>query len=107
MASGSAAMLRRATQDCSCQASAEDFEQCAEFPLLRNRGPGPLAMTVLPISLAKRAAATACAAVQSDSVPPDPKPTRTARYEWGHDMPVYIYTTVGSLICDGTPPIYF
>jgi hypothetical protein len=27
----------------SCQASAEHFEQCAEFPLLCNRGLGPLA----------------------------------------------------------------
>src|SRR5215831_1096223 len=36
-----------------------------EFPLLPNRGLGPLAMTVLPVPLARRAAATACAAVQS------------------------------------------
>jgi hypothetical protein len=28
----------------SCQASAEHFEQCAEFLPLRNRGLGPLAM---------------------------------------------------------------
>jgi hypothetical protein len=28
----------------SCQASAEHFEQSAEFPLLRNRGLGPLAV---------------------------------------------------------------
>jgi hypothetical protein len=49
----------------SCQASAEHFEQCAEFPLLRNRGLSALAVTVLPIPLARRAAATACAAVQS------------------------------------------
>jgi len=41
----------------SCQASAEHFQQCAEFPLLRNRGLGPLAVTVLPIPLARRAAA--------------------------------------------------
>jgi hypothetical protein len=33
--------------------------------LLCNRGLGPLAVTVLPIALARRAAATACAAVQS------------------------------------------
>src|SRR5262249_22968673 len=33
------------------------------FPPLRNRGFGPLAVTVLPIPLARRAAATACAAV--------------------------------------------
>jgi len=32
-----------------CQASAEHFQQCAEFPLLRNRGLGPLAVTVLAI----------------------------------------------------------
>jgi hypothetical protein len=35
----------------SCQASTEHFEQCAEFPLLRNRGLGPLAVTVLAIPL--------------------------------------------------------
>jgi len=46
MASGSTAMLRR-----SRQASAEHFQQCAEFPPLRNRGLGPLAVTVLPIRL--------------------------------------------------------
>jgi hypothetical protein len=49
----------------SCQASAEHLEECAEFSLLRNRGLGPLAVAVLPIALARRAAATACAAVQS------------------------------------------
>jgi hypothetical protein len=49
----------------SGQASAEHFQQCAEFPLLRNRGLGPLAVTVLPIPLARRAATTVCAAVQS------------------------------------------
>ena len=32
------------------QASAEHFQQCAEFPLLRNRGLGPLAVTVLSSS---------------------------------------------------------
>jgi len=47
MASGSTAMLRKAAQNCLCQASTEHFEQCAEFPLLRNRGLGPLAVTVL------------------------------------------------------------
>jgi len=31
MASGSTAMLRRAGQDCLCQASTEHFQQCAEF----------------------------------------------------------------------------
>ena len=56
MASGSAAMLRRAAQDCLCQASTEHLQQCAEFLLLRNRGLGPLAVTVLPIALARRAA---------------------------------------------------
>jgi len=55
MASGSTAMLRRAAQDCLCQASAEHFQQCAEFLLLRNRGLGPLAVTILPIPLASRA----------------------------------------------------
>ena len=38
-----------------CQASAQHFQQCAEFPLLRNRGLGPLAVTVLSIPLARRA----------------------------------------------------
>ena len=65
MARGSTAMLRRAAQDCLCEASAEHSQQCAEFLLLRNRGLGPLAVTVLPIPLARRPAATACAAVQS------------------------------------------
>jgi len=49
----------------SCQASAEHFQQCAEFLPLRNRGLRPLAVTVLPIALARRGTATACAAVQS------------------------------------------
>ena len=48
----------------SSQASAEHFQQRAVFLPLRNRGLGPLAVTVLPIALARRAAATACAAVQ-------------------------------------------
>src|SRR5215831_8613747 len=65
MASGSTAMLRRAAQDCLCQASAEHFQQCAEFALLRNRGLGALAVTVLPIPFARRPAATVCAAVQA------------------------------------------
>ena len=49
----------------SHQPSAEHFQQCAEFLPLRNRGLGPLAVPVLPIAVARRAAATACAAVQS------------------------------------------
>ena len=49
----------------SRQASAEHFQQCAEFALFRNRGLGPLAVTVLPVALTRRAAATLCAAVQS------------------------------------------
>jgi hypothetical protein len=49
----------------SSQASAEHFQQCAEFLPLRNRGLGPLAVTVLPISLTRRAATTPCAAVPS------------------------------------------
>ena len=60
MASGSTAMLRRAAQDCLCQARAEHLQQCAEFLPLRNRGLGPLAVTVLSILFARRAAATAC-----------------------------------------------
>jgi hypothetical protein len=48
----------------SCQAVAEHLQQCAEFPLFRNGGLGPLAVTVLAIPLARRAAATVCAAVQ-------------------------------------------
>src|SRR5262249_49498207 len=35
----------------SCQASAEHFQQCAEFLLLRNRGLGTLAVTVLSVAL--------------------------------------------------------
>jgi hypothetical protein len=43
----------------SSQASAEHFKPCAEFLLLRNRGLGPIAVTVLPIPLARRGAAAA------------------------------------------------
>src|SRR5215469_1950274 len=57
-------MWRKAAQMCSCQTSAEHFQQCAEFVPLRNRGLGPLAVTILPIPFARRAAATACTAVQ-------------------------------------------
>jgi len=51
MASGSTAMLRglqnhAPSRRISCQASAEHLQQCAEFALLRNRGLGPLAVTV-------------------------------------------------------------
>ena len=49
----------------SCQASTEHFEQCAEFALLRNRRLCALAMVVLPVPLARRPAAAACAAAQS------------------------------------------
>jgi hypothetical protein len=51
------------TQCWSGQASAEHFQQRAEFLPLRYRGLGPLAMPVLPIPLARRTAATACAPV--------------------------------------------
>src|SRR6516165_265286 len=64
-ASNGSAMWRRAAQTCSCQASAEHFEQCAEFVPLRNRGLGPLAVTVLAIPLARRGTATVRAAVYS------------------------------------------
>jgi len=57
MANGSTAMLRRVAQDCLCQATAEHFQQCAEFALLRNRGLGPLAVTVLAIPLTNVASA--------------------------------------------------
>jgi hypothetical protein len=43
--------------------------QCAEFLLLRNRGFGPLAVTVLPIPFAGRAATTACAAGGPEMIP--------------------------------------
>jgi hypothetical protein len=59
------ALARHGISRYSCQASAEHFQQCAEFPLLRNRGLGPLAMTVLSVALARRGTTTACAAVQS------------------------------------------
>jgi hypothetical protein len=49
----------------SCQTGAEHFQQCAEFAVFCNRGLGPLAVTVLPVPLTSRPAATACAAVQS------------------------------------------
>jgi hypothetical protein len=45
----------------SSQVSAEHFQQCAEFLLLRDCGLGPFAVAVLPISLARWASA----AVQS------------------------------------------
>ena len=47
----------------SCQASAEHFQQRAELLPLGNRGLSPLAVPVLPIALARGAAATVCAAV--------------------------------------------
>jgi hypothetical protein len=47
----------------SSQASAKHFQQCTEFVPLRNRGLRALAVPELPIPLARRAAATACAAV--------------------------------------------
>src|SRR6516225_7777625 len=40
------------------------FQQCAEFPLLRNRGLRALAVSVLSIPFARRPAATACPAVK-------------------------------------------
>jgi hypothetical protein len=52
----------------SCQTGAERFQQCTQFALLRNRGLGVLAVTVLPIPFARRATATACAAA-IDSAP--------------------------------------
>jgi hypothetical protein len=71
MTSGWPAMLRRAAQPTtsrlyvfSSQASAEHFQQCAEFPLLRNCGLRALAVSVLAIPLARRAAASFSAAVQ-------------------------------------------
>jgi len=70
MASGSTAMLRRAAQDCLCQASAEHFQQCAEFLPLRNRGLGALAVTVLPIPFAREATAIAIAAQRPPSMLP-------------------------------------
>jgi hypothetical protein len=47
----------------SGRASAEHLQQCAEFALFRHRSLRALAVTVLPIPLARRAAATACATV--------------------------------------------
>src|SRR5262252_7888889 len=69
MASGSTAMLRRAAQDCLCQASAEHLQQCAEFLPLRNRGLGPLAVPVLPIALARRGRRYRLRRRATDSVP--------------------------------------
>ena len=42
----------------SSQASAEHFQQCAEFLPLSNRGLGALAVAILPIPFVGRAAAT-------------------------------------------------
>jgi len=39
----------------SCQTSAEHFQQCGEFLPVRNRGLRPLAVTVLPVPLTRRA----------------------------------------------------
>src|SRR5262249_61704708 len=47
------------------EAGSRCFQPRVEFPLLRTRGRVPLAVTVLPISLASRGTATSCAAVQS------------------------------------------
>src|SRR5260221_14613202 len=99
MASGSMAMFMDSSRarvgtafldfTYSCQASAEHFEQCAEFLPLRNRGLGPLAVTVLPIPLARRATATDCAAVQSMFNPANRKSKRysvhyTLPASWNH-----------------------
>ena len=54
---GRAAQTHFSTLRAQRQASAEQFQQCAEFLPLRNRGLGPLAVTVLSIPLARRAAA--------------------------------------------------
>jgi hypothetical protein len=51
-----------------CQASAKHFQQRAEFVPLRNRDLRALAVTVLPIPLARRAAATACGAPRGKMV---------------------------------------
>src|SRR5262245_178040 len=50
---------------CSCQASAKQFQQRAESPLLCNGRLGPFAVTILAISPPRRGTATQCAAVQS------------------------------------------
>jgi hypothetical protein len=41
---------------CSCQTSTGHFQQCAEFAQLCYPGLGPLAITVLPVPLPRRAA---------------------------------------------------
>ena len=51
----------------SSQSSPEHLQQCAELSTLRNRGLGPLAVTILPVAFAGRRAATRCPAVQSTS----------------------------------------
>ena len=78
MASGSTARWRTD----SCQANAEHFQQCAEFALFRNRGLGSLAVTILPISFARRGTATSCAAVQIDSIPFSSLATGRASHSW-------------------------
>src|SRR5262245_12376074 len=78
MASGSTAMLKEGCTNhapsdvfhvrparISYQASAEHFEQCAEFPLLCNRGLGPLAVTRPPTSPIFVTATPRCALSQA------------------------------------------
>jgi hypothetical protein len=62
--SGRAIRWVRASGAGSRQAVRSIFSERAEFPTLRNSSLRTLAVTVLPIPLASRAAATACAAVQ-------------------------------------------
>src|SRR5215510_1169972 len=64
------ACTSQALHACSCQASAEHFQQCAEFLPLRDCGLGPLAVTVLPIPFARRAAATAFSMPRKGLRPP-------------------------------------
>jgi hypothetical protein len=55
-----AALLNMAAEPLAmCYPALEHFQQCAEFLPLRNRGLGALAVAVLPIPLARRAAANA------------------------------------------------
>jgi hypothetical protein len=76
----------------SGQSSAEHFQHCAESPLLCNRGLRVLAVAVLPIPLAWRAAATACAAVQrADSVLNLVDPIGTGRWLVGGGWKAGLY----------------
>jgi hypothetical protein len=73
--------------------SAEQFQQCAEFLPLRNRGFGTLAVTVLPVPYIRTSSA---ANVGTDKVS-DKNALKQARQEGDRPgKPVYLGTTSGT-----------